>query len=510
MAHLKFMTTVALGALVAGNAAFADVTPEQVWQSWQDLGASYGEVLAAESAVRNGDTLLVSGLTVTYEKDGGSFSASIDEVSFTDNGDGSVEITMSDSYPVSLVFPAPDAAYEPTGAELTGAELTVTQPGLTVTASGSAEETRYDVVAPSIKVALGEVQGGDADKPDLMVEIGLNAIEGNYIVSGTTDRTMSSTLSVQTTNLAIAANDPANSGKFSLTLALDALASTSTTKLIGTMDLQDLAAALAAGFASEGGLTYGRTDYSFDFADPTQTMASTGSFGSGNFDFAMDKTRMAFGAISKDAVITTSGSTIPFPEVVVQYAVSAFNMVMPLSKSDTPAEFSLLTKLVDLTISDDVWAMFDPAATLPRDAVTVVLDAKGTGTLIVDLTDTAALEALGANPPGVLNSFELTDLTLKAVGVTATGTGAATFDNTDLVTYGGMPAPTGAVELKVVGANGLMDKLVAMGLLPADQVSGFRMMLGMFANAVEGEADTMTSKIEFKDKGIFANGMQLQ
>jgi len=36
------------------------------------------------------------------------------------------------------------------------------------------------------------------------------------------------------------------------------------------------------------------------------------------------------------------------------------------------------------------------------------------------------------------------------------------------------------------------------------------MMLGMFANAVEGEADTMTSKIEFKDKGIFANGMQLQ
>lgn len=505
MAHWKFMTTVALGALVAGNAALADVTPEQVWQSWQDLGASYGEVLAAESAVRDGDSLVVSGLTVTYEKDGGSFSVSIDEVAFTDNGDGTVEITMSDQYPLDLTIPASEPAADPT--EIA---LTLSQPGLTVTASGSAEETRYDVVAPSLKVVLDQVQGVNADKLDLVFALGLNAVEGNYIVAGTTDRTVSSTLAVGTTNLNFAANDPATSGKFDLTLALDALASTSTTKLIGTMDLQDLSAALAAGFASEGGLTYGKTDYSFDFADPTQTMASTGSVGSGNMSFAMDKTRMAFGAGSKDVAITTSGSTIPFPEVVVKFADSAFNMVMPIAKSDTPADFSLLTKLVDLTISDEVWAMFDPAANLPRDPVTLVIDAKGTGTLAVDLTDTAAMEALGANPPGVLNSFELTDLTLNAVGVAATGSGAATFDNTDLVTYGGMPAPTGAVELKVVGANGLMDKLVAMGLLPADQVSGFRMMLGMFANAVEGEADAMTSKIEFRDKGIFANGMQLQ
>jgi len=505
MAHWKFMTTVALGALVAGNAALADVTPEQVWQSWQDLGASYGKVLAAESAVRDGDSLVVSGMTVTYEKDGGSFSARIDEVSFTDNGDGSVEITMSDSYPLNLVIPGPDPE-----SDTTAAELTVSQPALTVTASGSADETRYDVVAPSIKVSLGEVQGVDAEKLDLIVEIGLNALEGNYIVSGTTDRTISSSLSVGTTNVNFAATDPANDGKANLTLAIDALAGTSTTKLIGTMDLQDMAAALAAGFAAKGETTYGTTDYSFDFADPSGTTASTGRFGGGSLSFAMDKTRFAFGAISKDAVITTSGSTIPFPEVVVQYAVIAFDTVMPLSKSDTPAEFSLLTKLVDLTISDEVWAMFDPAANLPRDPVTLVIDAKGTGTLAVDLTDTAAMEALGANPPGVLNSFELTDLTLNAVGVVATGSGAATFDNSDLVTYGGMPAPTGAVELKVVGANGLMDKLVAMGLLPADQVSGFRMMLGMFANAVEGEADAMTSKIEFKDKGIFANGMQLQ
>ena len=51
---------------------------------------------------------------------------------------------------------------------------------------------------------------------------------------------------------------------------------------------------------------------------------------------------------------------------------------------------------------------------------------------------------------------------------------------------------------------------MAMGLVPADQMMGARMMLGMFAKVVEGEPDTMTSSLEFKDKHFFANGMQLQ
>ena len=91
---------------------------------------------------------------------------------------------------------------------------------------------------------------------------------------------------------------------------------------------------------------------------------------------------------------------------------------------------------------------------------------------------------------------------------TVTGTGALTFDNTDLVTFGGMPAPTGQIDLKLVGGNTLMDKLVAMGLLPEDQAMGFRMMLSMFANAT-GE-DELSSVLEFKDGGFFANGQRLQ
>ena len=39
---------------------------------------------------------------------------------------------------------------------------------------------------------------------------------------------------------------------------------------------------------------------------------------------------------------------------------------------------------------------------------------------------------------------------------------------------------------------------------------GARMMMGLFAKPVEGEADTLTSTLEFKDKGFYANGQRLQ
>jgi hypothetical protein len=73
-----------------------------------------------------------------------------------------------------------------------------------------------------------------------------------------------------------------------------------------------------------------------------------------------------------------------------------------------------------------------------------------------------------------------------------------------------MPAPTGAANIKLVGANGLMDKLVAMGLLPEDQAMGARMMMGLFAVPGEGD-DTLTSKLEVTADGqVLANGQRLK
>ncbi|MGB5067092.1 MAG: DUF2125 domain-containing protein, partial [Albidovulum sp.] len=61
----------------------------------------------------------------------------------------------------------------------------------------------------------------------------------------------------------------------------------------------------------------------------------------------------------------------------------------------------------------------------------------------------------------------------------------------------------------LIGGNGLIDKLVGMGLVPEDQAKGVRLMMGLFA--VKTGDDTLTSKIEFKeDGGVYANGQRIQ
>jgi len=112
--------------------------------------------------------------------------------------------------------------------------------------------------------------------------------------------------------------------------------------------------------------------------------------------------------------------------------------------------------------------------------------------------------------PGELHAVTLNGLTLSAAGALLTGSGDFTFDNSDLVTFAGMPAPTGEVDMKLVGGNGLIDKLVGMGLLPEEQAMGARMMLGLFARPGDGE-DTLVSKIEVKGDGsVSANGQRLR
>jgi hypothetical protein len=209
--------------------------------------------------------------------------------------------------------------------------------------------------------------------------------------------------------------------------------------------------------------------------------------------------------------IEVSGSDIPFPSINVAMAQSAFNLLMPITKSDSPRDFGLLIKLAGLTVSDEIWNIFDPTSVLPRDPATLVMDFAGKGNWLVDIMNPDAAATMSNETPGELQSLTLNDLQLKIAGADLTGTGDFTFDNTDLTTFDGIPKPTGEVNMKLVGGNGLIDKLVAMGVVPQDQAMGARMMMGMFARPVEGAEDTLSSQIEVKEDGsVVANGQRLR
>ncbi|HMS95282.1 MAG TPA: DUF2125 domain-containing protein, partial [Tabrizicola sp.] len=91
------MCSTAIVTSLSVSAAFADVTPEEAWESWQAMATSAGQEMTVGTETRNGDTLLVTDLVVTYKDPmGGSFSSSFDTLSFKDNGDGTVTVQMPD------------------------------------------------------------------------------------------------------------------------------------------------------------------------------------------------------------------------------------------------------------------------------------------------------------------------------------------------------------------------------------------------------------------------------
>ena len=193
-------------------------------------------------------------------------------------------------------------------------------------------------------------------------------------------------------------------------------------------------------------------------------------------------------------------------------AESKFNLAMPLRESDEEQDFAFGFTMGNFTVSDMLWSMFDPAANLPRNPATFAVDLSGKAKVLFDFFDpdqAAALESSGA-APGELNALSLNSLVIDAVGARLTAAGDFTFDNTDLVSFNGMPRATGGIDLKLVGANSLLDNLVNMGILSEQQAMGARMMMGLFARAGT-EPDSGTSKIEINDAGhILANGQRIQ
>ncbi len=507
MKNWQLAGSTAFTALTLGmGQAYAQVTPEEVWQNWQDLSASYGQAIQSTSAARDGDTLRVEGVAITMD-DGaeGLVDAQIGVINFRDLGDGTVEITMADSYPINIKEPASEGS--PRATDITAI---VSQPGMKIIAGGSATETSYAFTAPTIAVNIDEAEGAAPSTLDNNVAITFTGIDGKYLVSGAADtKTVDSSFTAKNMAMTLVASDTAEAMNMDMAVSVADLAGTTKGTFLGVAAMANMAEALKGGMNAEGGFSYGKTSFDLNVTEATGPTKVTGAAESGSMTFGMDKTRLAYGVGGKGMVITASGPEIPVPEIKVSYAEAAFNLLMPVTKSDIPEDFALSTRLVDFAISDDIWAMFDPTGALPHDPATLIIDTKGKAKLTVDVMDETATAALGDAPPGELHALELTELTARVAGAELTGAGALTFDNSDLTTFAGMPLPTGKIEMKLVGANTLLDKLIAMGLIPEDQAMGFRMMSGMFATVGEGE-DTLTSTLEFKDKGFFANGQRLQ
>ena len=491
----------ALALVLAPTVALADVTPAEVWESWQAMATSAGQELTVGGMVQEGDRLEVSDLVLTHKDPlAGTASVSFDRLVFKGNGDGTVTVSLPESYPLAMAFPKQ--------AEGPGSlKLTISQPGMAIIAGGSAAATSYDFTAPRVTVILDEVTDETGKVLDTTAEMVLTEAVAHYLVTRDGDQTaLDSSFSAKGLGLNIAGKDPETGSDGKVVVSLADISGATRGNLLNADLMANLAVALNGGFTMDTSLSFGAAALDFDLteaAGPTKLVASATG---GSFVLAMDKSRMNYGTSLSGARFTLSSHDLPFPQIELAFAESGFNLRMPVSKSDTPQDFAFLTSLVDFTISEEVWGLFDPGARLSREPASFVLDTKGTGLWTTDIMD-PAVDLDAPTPPGELHSLELVQVLTKGAGAEVSASGGAIFDNTDLATFDGMPRPDGKFTVKIKGVHKLVDNLIALGLLGEDEATGFRMGLAMFARPAG--PDELVSEIEFRDGGVFANGMQL-
>lgn len=486
-----------LGMFIA-SPMMAQVTPEEVWQSWQDLGESYGQTVTGDQVGRTGDTLVITGMKTSMVQDGGSIDGRIDEVRFRDLANGTVEVTMTETYTINLSMPGQDGKTQEIA-------LVLTQPGLNLIAGGSAARTDYSYTAPSVTVDM-QIREDAVMLAD--VDTTFTGLTGTYLMeTGAEKSVLDSTLAIDSMAFTIAAGDPTNGATIAGTLAALKLASAG--NFLGVDAMENMAQALRDGFSADVDFSYGQGDFTIDAINQGQATKVVATNETGHFRAKMGEDALRYGAGGTGVSLVITGADIPFPELKLTYGEASFDFLMPVLASDVPSDFTFLTRIVDLAVSDEIWAMFDPTVALPRDPATVILDTKGKVLLTADLMDEAAMTALGERAPGEIHALDVTNLTVKFAGAELTGTGGVTFDNTDLVSFDGVPAPTGTFDLLIRGGNGLLDKLVTMGVVPQDQAMGARMMIAMLAKPGTSP-DELTSTLEFRDKGFYANGQRLK
>lgn len=485
--------------------AHAELTAADVWADFKGYLTSSGYTIEAQES-QSGNTLTISELNmaIPISEEEGDVDVVIGELSFTSNDDGSVSISIPQTLPMSM-------RVAPPGEDTVSVNMEYTNTGLLMTATGEPNDLSYNYTASELLMRVNEivVNGVGIDLGE--IEVGMANLAGTTTMKVGEVRETEQQLVADAISYVFDITDPETGGRFNVQGAINGLSGSGTSALPPEVDATNMALALENGFDIVAKLAFQSSSANIEFEEEGETVKGETTSEMGTFDISMSADGIKYGATSAATKVFMQGGEFPLP---VEFAMgdAGFNITMPISSSDEEQDFAFGLKLADFTMSDLLWSLFDAGEQLPRDPATIALNLSGTAKLLLNLLDAeemASMEQSG-ELPGELNSLNVDGLQVSVAGAELMGEGAFTFNNEDLSTFSGFPAPDGAIDLSLVGGNGLLDKLVAMGLVPEEQATGARLMLGLFT--VPGtEADSLTSKIEVRPDGqVLANGQRLR
>lgn len=506
----RYATASALAMIAMAGQAWAEVTPQQVWDDFDAYMSNFGyEITATE--VMDGADLVVSDMTmvVTIPDEDGVVRVVMPDMTFADAGDGSVNVTYPEVGDIQVYFVEGDETVGEIVVEMT-------QANFAMNVSGNPGDMTYTYSGDSIAMELVRVYDHEDDeeitRDMLAATMTMGPLSGtSHVMQAGGLRSIEQDVSMGALAIDVNFDDPDSDDAGMFSMQLTGLSSAGATVLPEEIDYEDPTSMFRNGGSVDAVIkhTGGTTQFTFDEGDgPTSgQFSSTG----GEFGVAVSETDLTYAVSATGQTVALSGPELPLP-INAALGEIGFALEMPLAPSEEPQDASLSVVIGEFTMADMLWNIFDPAQVLSRAPATVAFNLDAQVTPFISLFDTEAMENLGltGGVPGELNTVTLSDFVVDMVGGVILGSGAFTFDNSDLETFDGLPRPQGQLDLQVSGANTLIDNLISMGFLPEQDAMGFRMMLSMFTVPGE-EPDTMTSTIEINDEGhILANGQRIQ
>lgn len=480
------MTLVA--ALMSGTASMA-LTSDEVWADWQAAMVSAGATVSAATEVKDGDDLTLNGVTLAYS-DGAKVTMA--EVALVAEDDGSVSITPSD-----IAVTAQE-----------GQTVTIGQEGLYVSVIEDEGGLGYGITADKLDVAF---DGADAEAGSTMaVNVSFVDLEGRYERAADAG---SVSLTATTVSYDVAQVDPAIGMDSNQTATLADLEMTSEMTIPAGVVLMALetpeafVAAVKAGLALTGEIKQGASTSTITEKGATFPFAASIVSTSGVTGFEAGVDGLSVSGQAGGIGVTVPPGALP-TEITASMDDMVFEFAMPVVATEEAGDYTYKVGLKNLVLADAGWALFDPSGALERGPADLDIDIGGTAKIdLLDLMASAEAETPPTAMPELL-TMDIRSLGLKVAGAALSGSGAFTFDNA-MVAMGGPPMPIGKASVRLEGGNKLLDGLIAMGVLSAEDAGGARLMMGMFGRPA-GD-DVLTSEIEAKEGGsIFVNGQQIQ